>query len=55
MAAFICEESQELSDEKKMTYKDAGVDIDAGNRFVDMIKPLVKATSRPEVPAKMSA
>jgi phosphoribosylformylglycinamidine cyclo-ligase len=32
-----------------MTYKDAGVDIDAGNRFVEMIKPLVKATSRPEV------
>jgi phosphoribosylformylglycinamidine cyclo-ligase len=32
-----------------VTYKDAGVDIDAGNRFVQMIKPLVKATSRPEV------
>ena len=32
-----------------VTYKDAGVDIDAGNSFVKMIKPLVKATSRPEV------
>jgi phosphoribosylformylglycinamidine cyclo-ligase len=37
-----------LSD-KKITYRDAGVDIDAGNTFVKMIKPLVKATSRPEV------
>jgi phosphoribosylformylglycinamidine cyclo-ligase len=35
--------------EKTITYKDAGVDIDAGNTFVKMIKPLVKATSRPEV------
>jgi len=32
-----------------MNYKDAGVDIDAGNRFVEMIKPLVKATFRPGV------
>jgi hypothetical protein len=35
--------------ETKSTYRDAGVDIDAGNAFVKMIKPLVKATSRPEV------
>ncbi len=34
---------------KTITYKDAGVDIDAGNQFVNLIKPLVKATSRPEV------
>ncbi len=36
-------------EKKSVTYKDAGVDIDAGNRFVNMIKPMVKATSRPEV------
>ncbi|HEY6873507.1 MAG TPA: phosphoribosylformylglycinamidine cyclo-ligase [Geobacteraceae bacterium] len=35
--------------EPRTTYRDAGVDIDAGNTFVKMIKPLVKATSRPEV------
>ncbi|MGE0846853.1 MAG: phosphoribosylformylglycinamidine cyclo-ligase [Flavobacteriaceae bacterium] len=30
-----------------MTYADAGVDVDRGNRFVDAIKPFVKATARP--------
>ena len=29
------------------TYRDAGVDIDAGNALVEAIKPLVKATQRP--------
>jgi len=32
-----------------LSYRDAGVDIDAGNRLVDMIKPLAAATSRPGV------
>ena len=30
-----------------LTYADAGVDIDAGNRLVDLIKPMVRATARP--------
>lgn len=32
-----------------MSYYDAGVDIDAGNRLVENIKPHVKRTLRPEV------
>ncbi|WP_235429893.1 phosphoribosylformylglycinamidine cyclo-ligase [Xanthomonas sp. GPE 39] len=32
-----------------MTYRDAGVDIDAGNAVVERIKPLVKRSFRPEV------
>lgn len=31
------------------TYRDAGVDIDAGDEFIDRIKPLVRSTFRPEV------
>jgi phosphoribosylformylglycinamidine cyclo-ligase len=34
---------------KFRTYRDAGVDIDAGNEFVQRIKPLVRATFRPGV------
>jgi len=33
----------------QISYKDAGVDIDAGNSFVENIKPLVKSTSVPGV------
>lgn len=33
----------------KLTYRDAGVDIDAGNRSVQLIKDSVRATYRPEV------
>jgi len=32
-----------------MTYKDAGVDIDAGDALVENIKPFAKRTMRPEV------
>lgn len=32
-----------------LTYRDAGVDIEAGNALVDRIKHVTKATSRPEV------
>ncbi len=35
--------------EEKLTYRDAGVDIDAGNASVKLIKDHVKATYRPEV------
>ncbi len=36
-----------------LRYADAGVDIDAGNRLVDLIKPLVKATRRPGADAEI--
>jgi phosphoribosylformylglycinamidine cyclo-ligase len=32
-----------------LSYKDAGVDIDAGARLVERIKPLARSTARPEV------
>jgi phosphoribosylformylglycinamidine cyclo-ligase len=35
-----------MSDQKGLTYKDAGVDIDAGNDLVNEIKPLAASTKR---------
>ena len=34
---------------KGLSYRDAGVDIDAGDALVDAIKPFAKRTMRPEV------
>ncbi len=39
--------------EKGLTYRDAGVDIDAGNALVEAIKPLVRATRRPGADAEI--
>jgi phosphoribosylformylglycinamidine cyclo-ligase len=37
----------------RISYKDAGVDIDAGNALVEAIKPLAKATARPGAEAAL--
>lgn len=41
--------TRENKPEQQLTYRDAGVDIDAGNYSVSLIKESVKATYRPEV------
>ncbi len=41
--------SQPESPNTPLTYRGAGVDIDAGNALVERIKPLVKRSFRPEV------
>src|ERR1700754_4385354 len=43
-----------MAEQKRgLTYAQAGVDIDAGNRMVDVIKPLVRATARPGADAEI--
>lgn len=55
-AALVAETQSEgnprMSDEQQpssLTYRDAGVDIDAGNRLVDRIREASRRTRRPEV------
>jgi phosphoribosylformylglycinamidine cyclo-ligase len=38
--------SQPNSDQPSLSYRDAGVDIDAGNALIDRIKPSIKKTHR---------
>ena len=38
-----------MSDQQSLSYKDAGVDIEAGNALVERIKGVAKRTRRPEV------
>ena len=37
------------TDDKELTYKQAGVDVDAGYELIKKIKPFVKSTKRPEI------
>jgi phosphoribosylformylglycinamidine cyclo-ligase len=36
-----------------LTYRDAGVDIDAGDRLVDLVKPMARSTRRPGADAEL--
>ena len=38
-----------MNDKRSYTYRDAGVDIDAGDELVERIKPIVRRSQRPEV------
>ncbi|XP_061683679.1 trifunctional purine biosynthetic protein adenosine-3 isoform X2 [Syngnathoides biaculeatus] len=42
-----------LRQHRGLTYKESGVDIAAGNKLVDVIKPLARATSRPGCDAEL--
>lgn len=45
--------NRSMAEKRGLTYGEAGVDIDAGNRMVDLIKPLVRATARPGADAEI--
>jgi len=44
----LTDKSHSTPETSTLNYRDAGVDIDAGNQLIERIKPLVQATSRPE-------
>ena len=44
-------DNQKSTPQPSLSYKDAGVDIDAGNALIDRIKGVAKRTRRPEVMA----
>ena len=41
------------TNQKPLTYRDAGVDIDEGERLVELIKPAAKSTARPGAEAAL--
>jgi len=43
----------DMTDQKILSYAEAGVDIDAGNAMVEKIKPIVRATRRPGADAEI--
>ena len=45
----MSDSSSENNQKPGLSYKDAGVDIDAGNELIDRIKPIAKRTHRPGV------
>ena len=42
-------QSNDPSSKASISYRDAGVDIEAGDQLVEQIKPFAKRTMRPEV------
>jgi phosphoribosylformylglycinamidine cyclo-ligase len=45
----LSEQMNKQENKQSLSYRDAGVDIDAGNSLIDRIKPYTKATHRPGV------